>query len=170
MTQPLDPNQTVEVTPRHGAGANGLGLSQPDAPAPARLELLEEIARGGMGAILRGRDADLGRDVAVKVLLEDHRGRPELARRFLEEARIAGRLPHPGVVPVYALGRMPDGRPYFTMKLIKGRTLTALLAERKDPAADRPRFLAVFEQVCQTLAYAHARGVIHRDLKPSNVM
>ena len=65
---------------------------------------------------------------------------------------------------------MPDGRPYFTMKLIKGRTLAALLAERKDLAADRPRFLAVFEQVCQTLAYAHARGVIHRDLKPSNIM
>ena len=108
--------------------------------------------------------------MAVKVLLESHRDRPELARRFLEEARIAGRLQHPGVAPVYALGRLPDGRPFFTMKLIKGRTLTALLAERKDLAADRPRFLAVFEQVCQTLAYAHARGVIHRDLKPSNVM
>ncbi len=123
-----------------------------------------------MGAILRGRDGDIGRDVAVKILLSDHRGRPELAQRFLEEARIAGRLQHPGVVPVYALGRMPDGRPYFTMKLIKGRTLTALLAERKDVSDDLPRLLAVFEQVCQTLAYAHDRGVIHRDLKPANVM
>ncbi len=170
MSQPSDPNRTVDET----LASDSLATAQPPRNGtprpPPRLELLEEIARGGMGAILKGRDVDFGRDVAVKVLLEDHRGRPELARRFLEEARIAGRLQHPGVVPVYALGRMPDGRPYFTMKLIKGRTLTALLAERKDPAADRPRFLAVFEQVCQTLAYAHARGVIHRDLKPSNVM
>ena len=64
---------------------------------------------------------------------------------------------------------MPDGRPYFAMKLIKGRTLAALLAEHADPA-DRVHFLGVFEQVCQTLAYAHAHGVIHRDLKPSNIM
>ena len=170
MSQPSDPNQTVDEPLRPDSLADGPAAALRDAAAPARLELLEEIARGGMGAILRGRDGDFGRDVAVKVLLEDHRGRPELARRFLEEARIAGRLQHPGVVPVYALGRMPDGRPYFTMKLIKGRTLTALLAERKDSSSDRPRFLAVFEQVCQTLAYAHARGVIHRDLKPSNVM
>ncbi len=168
MNQPPDPDRTVDETPRQNHFADG--FVPQETAAPARLELLEEIARGGMGAIFRGRDADIGRDVAVKVLLEDHRGRPELAQRFLEEARIAGRLQHPGVVPVYALGRMPDGRPYFTMKLIKGRTLTALLAERKDPADDRPRFLAVFEQVCQTLAYAHARGVIHRDLKPANVM
>jgi eukaryotic-like serine/threonine-protein kinase len=170
MTQTNDPNRTVDEAPRQHFVVDDPGAS----PAPdlnsAHLELLEEITHGGMGAILRGRDVDFGRDVAVKVLLEDHRGRPELARRFLEEARIAGRLQHPGVVPVYSLGRLSDGRPYFTMKLIKGRTLTALLAERKEPAAGRPRFLAVFEQVCQTLAYAHAHGVIHRDLKPSNVM
>ena len=73
-------------------------------------------------------------------------------------------------MPVYALGRTPDGRPYFAMKLIKGRTLSALFAERPDLAADRMRFLGIFEQVCQTLAYAHAHSVIHRDLKPSNVM
>ena len=170
MSQPSDPNRTVDEPLRPDSLADGPAVAHRDGAAPMRLELLEEIARGGMGAILRGRDADIGRDVAVKVLLEDHRGRPELARRFLEEAHIAGRLQHPGVAPVYALGRMPDGRPYFTMKLIKGRTLTALLAERKDSSSERPRFLAVFEQVCQTLAYAHARGVIHRDLKPSNVM
>ena len=134
------------------------------------MELLEEIARGGMGAILRGRDGDFGRDVAVKVLREDHQDRAELTQRFLEEARIAGRLQHPGVVPVYALGRLPDGRPYFSMKLVKGRTLAALMAERKEPGQDRPRFLAVFEQVCQTLAYAHSKDVIHRDLKPANIM
>src|SRR5262249_34124465 len=65
---------------------------------------------------------------------------------------------------------LADGRPFFAMKLVKGRTLAELLEARRDPADDLPRFLDVFEQVCRTVAYAHSRGVIHRDLKPSNVM
>ncbi len=136
----------------------------------ARLQLLGEIAHGGMGAILKGRDSDIGRDLAVKVLLEQHRDNPELSRRFIEEAQIAGQLQHPGVVPIYELGAFVDGRPYFTMKLVKGRTLADVLAARPDSTADQSRILGVFLQVCQTVAYAHARGVIHRDLKPSNVM
>src|SRR5262249_34473589 len=106
----------------------------------------------------------------VKVLLEQHRDNPDLIRRFVEEAQISGQLQHPGVVPVYELGTLADHRPYFAMKLVKGRTLAALLAERAGPAEDRPRLLGIFEQVCLTVAYAHARGVIHRDLKPSNIM
>jgi serine/threonine-protein kinase len=136
----------------------------------ARLQLLGEIARGGMGAIIKGRDTDLGRDLAVKVLLEQHREKPELMRRFVEEAQISGQLQHPGVVPVYELGTLADARPYFAMKLVKGRTLAVLLAERTGPAEDQPRLLGIFEQVCLTMAYAHVRGVIHRDLKPSNIM
>ena len=137
---------------------------------PARLQLLGEVARGGMGVIIKGRDSDLGRDLAVKVLLEQHRENPDLIRRFVEEAQISGQLQHPGVVPVYELGTLADRRPYFAMKLVKGRTLAALLAERSDPAEDLPRLLGIFEQVCLTMAYAHVRGVIHRDLKPSNIM
>ena len=123
-----------------------------------------------MGAVLKGRDRDLGRDLAVKVLLEEHRDRPELVRRFVEEARIGGQLQHPGIVPVHELGTLGDCRPYFTMKLVEGRTLASLLDERRSAAEDRPRLLGIFEQVCQTMAYAHSRGVIHCDLKPSNVM
>jgi tetratricopeptide (TPR) repeat protein len=151
--------------------------SQPRSPEPpsarkrpARLHLLGEIARGGMGAVFRGRDVALGRDLAVKVLLEEHRNKPELVQRFVMEARIAGQLQHPGTVPVHEIGELADGRPYFAMKLVKGRTLEALLSERKDPTEDLPRFLAIFEHVCQTVAYAHARGAIHRDLKPANIM
>src|SRR5262249_43469898 len=148
--------------------------SSPEMPElpdrSARLQLFGEIARGGMGAILRGRDIDLGRDLAVKVLLEAHREKPELIKRFVEEAQIGGQLQHPRVVRVYGLGASADRRPFFTMKLVKGRTLAELLKERSDPAEDRPRLLSIFAQVCQTMAYAHARGVIHRDLKPSNVM
>jgi serine/threonine-protein kinase len=139
-------------------------------PAAGRYQLLGQIGRGGMGAVLKGRDPDLGRDLAVKVLLEEHCDDRDLVRRFIEEAQIGGQLQHPGIVPVHELGRFDDGRPYFTMKLVKGRTLAALLADREAPEHDRPRFLGIFEQVCQTVAYAHARGVIHRDLKPSNIM
>ncbi len=137
---------------------------------PARLQLLGEVARGGMGVIIKGRDSDLGRDLAVKVLLEQHRENPDLIRRFVEEAQISGQLQHPGVVPVYELGTLVDHRPYFAMKLVKGRTLAVLLAERAGPSEDQPRLVSIFEQVCLTMAYAHVRGVIHRDLKPSNIM
>ncbi len=129
-----------------------------------------EIARGGMGTVLKGRDPDLGRDVALKVLRDDYRDDATMIRRFVEEAQIGGQLQHPGIVPIYELGTLADRRPFFAMKLVKGRTLAELLAQRPDPAAELPRHLSIFEAVCQTMAYAHARGVIHRDLKPSNVM
>ena len=93
-----------------------------------------------------------------------------MVRRFVEEAQIGGQLQHPGVVPIYELGTLADHRPFFAMKLVKGHTLAQLARRRKEPADDLPRFLSIFEAVCQTMAYAHARGVIHRDLKPSNVM
>jgi eukaryotic-like serine/threonine-protein kinase len=146
-------------------------LTRPGLPVRAgRYQILGEIARGGMGAVLRARDADLGRELALKVLLRPHRDDNELRNRFVEEAQIGGQLQHPGIVPVYELGTFPDRRPFLAMKLVRGRTLAALLGERPAPAHDLPRFLAVFEQVCQTVAYAHSRRVIHRDLKPSNVM
>ena len=107
-----------------------------------RYQILGEIARGGMGAVLKGRDPDLGRDLAVKVLLEDHHDKPDMTRRFIEEAQIGGQLQHPGIVPIYELGTFADRRPYFTMKLVKGQTLAALLAGtcRRRPH-DLPRFL-----------------------------
>ena len=142
----------------------------PQHDVDSRYQLQGEIARGGMGAILKGRDVDLGRNLAVKVLLDSHKGKPEVIQRFIEEAQIGGQLQHPGIVPVYELGQFSDRRPFFSMKLVKGETLAKLLSKRKDPAEDRGRFLGIFEQVCQTMAYAHSRGVIHRDLKPANVM
>jgi tetratricopeptide (TPR) repeat protein len=147
-------------------------ISSPFAELPAldRHEVLEEMGRGGMGVIYRGRDPDVGRELAIKVLVEDPDQRRDLAQRFLEEAQITGQLQHPGVVPIHALGRLPDGRPCFTMKLVVGQTLEQLLDQRTTPAQNQAHLLMVFEQVCQTLAYAHARNVIHRDIKPSNVM
>jgi len=131
-----------------------------------KYQLQGEIARGGVGVVLKGHDTDLGRDVALKMVREEHRDNPDVLQRFVEEAQIGGQLQHPGIVPVYDLG-LQEGRPFFTMKLIKGRTLASLIGERKE---SRRKLLAIFEAVCQTMAYAHTRGVIHRDLKPANVM
>jgi len=137
---------------------------------PFRYELLDEIARGGMGVVVRARDRTLNRDLAVKILHEEFVRRPDVIRRFLDEAQIAGQLQHPGIVPIHEIGMLADGRPAIAMKLVKGRTLSAIMRERPDPSHDRPRYLAIFEQICQTIGYAHSKGVIHRDLKPLNVM
>jgi len=121
-------------------------LVQPGSPASklvpqgrGNYQLLGEIARGGMGVILKGHDTDLGRDVAVKVLDGELAKRPEVVQRFVEEAQIGGQLQHPGIVPVYELGLMADDCPYFTMKLVKGHTLAALFKQRKSPADNRGR-------------------------------
>jgi WD40 repeat protein len=151
--------ETVQTPP---AGSPGLTL-------PGH-EFRGELGRGGMGEVIRCHDPHLGRDLAVKLLAEQHRDQPSLIERFLREARIHARLQHPGIVPVHELGELPDRRPYFTMKVVEGRTLAELLAERAYPADELPRFLTIFEQVCQALAYAHSQSVIHRDLKPHNVM
>ena len=88
----------------------------------------------------------------------------------MEEARITGQLQHPGIPPVHEVGRLENGHPFFSMKLIEGHTLADLLSQRADVQSDLPKFLKIFEQVAQTVAYAHSTGIIHRDLKPANVM
>ncbi|MBI3410184.1 MAG: protein kinase [Planctomycetes bacterium] len=135
-----------------------------------RYQIEGEIASGAMGSILKGKDTQLGREIAFKFLLEEYRGNKELRERFMQEARITARLQHPGIVPVYEFHQLPDQEPFFTMRLVHGRSLKDLLRERAEPSQDLPRFLGIFEKVCQTLAYAHSEGVIHRDLKPSNIM
>jgi eukaryotic-like serine/threonine-protein kinase len=171
---------TPEVRPptdTTGAGGEAPSLELSDAdeplalPARAGRYVIEGvIAPGGMGVVLRARDPGLNRTLAVKVLRQRYQGHPELVHRFVEEAQITGQLQHPAIPPVYEVGAFPDGRPFLAMKLIRGRTLAELLRERPSPAHDLPRFLAVFGQVCQAVAYAHSRRVVHRDLKPANVM
>jgi serine/threonine-protein kinase len=138
-----------------------------------RFRVEGEVGRGAMGLVLRAHDPDLDRPVAVKVMRAPAVSIDfaDLEKRFLREARVGGRLQHPGLVPVFEVGRADgDRRPFFAMKLVQGRTLAALLAGRPSPADDLPRFLLIFEQVCQAVDYAHSRGVVHRDLKPANVM
>lgn len=173
-----DPNRTV---PRPGSAG--------PAPFPALggfvvpgYEIVGEIARGGMGVVFAARELALGREVAIKTLLPDCAGDPGAAARFVAEARTTARLPHPGVPPVYHLGALADDRPFMAMKLIQGRTLAAVLAARwQRPSSnstadldltipDSPGAIQIFEQVCQAVGFAHARGVVHRDLKPANIM
>lgn len=178
-------NETLEHALRFAFGATSPSTSPSDAVSPFRLpdgirsdsaldsqryQIREELGRGGVGAVFSARDNSLRRELAVKVLLDKHLGNGHLRARFVEEAQISGQLQHPGIVPIHELGRLDDGRLFFSMKLVHGRTLSELLKERPNVATDRQQFLGVFARVSQTIAYAHARGIIHRDLKPENIM
>jgi hypothetical protein len=135
-----------------------------------RYRLAGELGGGGMGLVFRAVDSECDRILAVKVLRPEYQGEPAAVARFTFEARLTARLQHPSIPPVHEVGRLDDGRPFFAMKLIEGRTLAQLLAERKSAAEELPRWLALFGQVTRTMAYAHSEGIIHRDLKPGNIM
>lgn len=139
-----------------------------------RYDFLEEIARGGMGAVFRISDPVLQRELAMKVVLGSRDGDapPQRLRRFLREARVTAQLSHPGVVAVHELNSDENGRFYFTMTKVEGKEFRDIMRLAKDETRgwDRTRLLEVLLRVCDTLEYAHSRGVIHRDVKPSNIM
>jgi serine/threonine protein kinase len=134
------------------------------------------LGAGGMGEVRLCEDAWIGRDVAMKVARPGAGGSAAQTRgRFLREARVQGQLEHPGIVPVYDIGKL-DGETFFTMKRIGGHTLEQIVAGLREGRPEivakynRRKLLAAASQVCLTVAYAHSRGVVHRDLKPANVM
>jgi serine/threonine protein kinase len=135
-------------------------------------------AQGGIGQVWLARDASLGREVALKELRPERVGSPVVWARFLQEAQITGQLEHPGIVPVYELSRRPDDRqPFYTMRFVRGRTLSAAIQgyheKRRAGEAgplDQQALLQAFVAVCNAVAYAHSRGVVHRDLKGQNVV
>ncbi len=152
---------------------HGDTVAQPSTPRPGGaasasfpgFQLGGLIGQGGMGEVVRGRDIDIGRDVAIKRLRNADASLEERAR-FLREARIQARLEHPAIIPVHSIGHALDGLPYFTMKRITGVTLAESLAA----SGTRQKLLRTFIDVCRAVAFAHTRHVVHRDLKPSNVM
>ncbi len=167
-------DQTLPTNPHASAHKPATGEDLP-FEAPGRYSDTEtEIGRGGIGRVVLRKDLHLEREVAFKELLPEFqpaRGTEAraIAERFLSEARVTARLEHPGVVPIYELGRRADGSLYYAMKRVRGRTLAEALdacASMNDRLTLLPHVLDVF----QTLAYAHSNGVIHRDLKPANVM
>ena len=136
-------------------------------PTVSGYELIEVVGKGGMGIVYRARQLTLDREIALKFLRDEFHPQSATGLRFLEEARITGQLQHPGIPAVHEVGVLPDSRPYLAMKLIRGRTLDAIL---KEQGPGSTKWLATFEAICQAVGFAHAHSVIHRDLKPSNVM
>ncbi len=165
--------------PTIGFGDEVAAASNIAAPKGPRFESLELIGQGGMGEVWRVKDNELNRIVAMKII--DSGGATTKRTRFIFEAQATAQLEHPGVVPVYELGQLADGRFYYTMREIHGRELYEVIDElmavsteetwgTTETGWDFLKLMDAFQQVCETLAYAHARGVIHRDLKPANVM
>jgi len=157
---------TGSKNPRPGDGQN-FGCHQ----------ILRTHARGGMGQVSIARDEHLKREVALKELFEHTTGRKDIVRRFFDEAEITARLEHPGIVPVHAFGLDGHGRPFYTMKLVRGKTFQEAIKEHhalpakdsNEPASFRD-LVRRFASVCQTMSFAHDKGIIHRDLKPANIM
>ncbi|MCP4645470.1 MAG: protein kinase [bacterium] len=158
-----------------------IGEENPLDELPGRYTRISEHGKGGMGRVLLVHDVKMGREVALKELMPESgsssglnldtpiRGTTAVASRFLQEGRITAGLEHPSIVPVYELGRRPNGRLYYTMRLVRGRTLSDALKDCRS-LAERLALLPHFIDLCQAIAYAHSRGVVHRDIKPSNVM
>lgn len=171
-------DSTVGVWPPAGVTRPESGVTQAHSRGcyrPIRLH-----ARGGLGEVFEVRDEQFQRPVALKVLHERDGADPDRRRRFLEEARITAQLEHPGIPPVHALAQTDDGRPGYTMRFLQGETLHEAVQRfheadqlGRDPRAHRlalRQLLGRFLAVCNTVAYAHSRGLMHGDLKPANVM
>jgi serine/threonine protein kinase/formylglycine-generating enzyme required for sulfatase activity len=167
----------VTIVTRPGAQAvvsseSGRQLDD-QAPITGAYTLVREIARGGMGQIYFGEDPQLERQVAVKVSSVSYGGEDP---RFSKEAKVLAHLAHPNIVPIYNIGVDAQSRPFYSMKLVKGRTLQAVLNAIRDGDAaavkeyTRAALLTVFRKVCDAMAFAHAKGILHRDLKPENIM
>jgi serine/threonine-protein kinase len=163
---PPAPNYVLLSTVAHNLGQR------------ARYTLTRVHGEGGLGRVYVAHDRDLNRDVALKELRAERAQNPETWRRFFREAQLTGQLEHPNIVPVYEVGsRDEDGQPFYTMRLVQGRTLREALrdyhqrraAGRTDPL-EWPKLLHNFVSICNAVGYAHSRGVVHRDLKPENVM
>ncbi len=179
-----------EVLPRIASTLNGRQSQAHDQDATLsigsatsegqRFRILRPHARGGLGEVFVALDSELNREVAVKQILDRHADDEDSRQRFMLEAEITGGLEHPGIVPVYGLGAHPDGRPYYAMRLVRGRTLKeAIEAFHADASlTESPgrrslelrKMLRRFTDLCNAIEYAHSRGVLHRDIKPSNVI
>ena len=165
---PVSPTTGPSILPP-GALANETG----------RFRVVTLHASGGMGNVFVAKDDQLNRSVALKEIRELFADDQQIRDRFLREAEVTGQLEHPGIVPVYALGHYADGRPYYVMRMIRGDSLKQAIAalHRNHGSGDEHasrlelrRLLNRFVTACNTIEYAHSRGVVHRDIKPDNIM
>lgn len=165
-----DPGIEVPIHQTHGP------LSATGRTTGERYALRGELGRGGMGRVLKALDRDIGREVAVKVLLPNAEHQDLLIRRFWTEVQATGQLEHPSIIPIHDVGRLPTGELFYVMKRLTGRTLANILRslahgdEETRASHSRARLLTIFQQIANAVAFAHARNVIHRDIKPGNIM
>jgi serine/threonine protein kinase len=131
----------------------------------SRYVLQEFLARGGMGVVYAAQDKTLNRRVAIKVL-DSSDSHSMLQERLMREARVLAQLEHPGIVPVHDAGTLADGRVFYVMKFVEGSRVDQFL----NSGSSLPERLRLFLRICETVSFAHSRGILHRDLKPSNVM
>jgi WD40 repeat protein len=180
-SEPLGPLVSAAMEPEPLTLAERLARLEKLGRSGAHYTPLGEVARGGMGRILRVWDPSLAREVAMKVVPreaqpgssdEQRNDHDRRLARFLDEARLSAQLDHPGIVPVYEIGLDETGSVYFTMPLVRGRTLEEVFAGAH--AGEEPtglhEVIEILHRVCQTVAFAHAKGIVHRDLKPANIM
>ncbi len=168
------------IPPMRGRRRGGLPVGS-STSAGRRFRVIRPYAQGGIGKVSVAFDAELQREVALKQIKPERADDADSRARFFLEAEVTGRLEHPGIVPVYGLGVDDLGRPYYAMRFVRGSSFEEAIKrfhhDDADPARNpRARSLELrqlldrFVAVCQTIAYAHSRGVLHRDLKPANVL
>ena len=143
----------------------------PSQPPGPRYKIGDLLGAGGVGLVTSALDRTIGRNVAVKTLKLGKEAESNVARRFIDEAHVTAQLEHPNIVPVYDMGWLPDGQPYYTMRIVEKRSLRDVIS-RPEVKVHWPlvRLLGAFVQVTRALAYAHARGILHNDIKPENVL
>ncbi|WP_145384636.1 serine/threonine-protein kinase [Stieleria neptunia] len=172
--------QRGSSTIRSGNGGTGKAAPKHANDPNTRYRPTEMHARGGLGAVFRARDQELNRVVALKEILPEHSDKLRYQEKFIFEAEVTGALEHPGIVPVYGLGRYSDEQPYYAMRFIHGRSFRELIREfhkRHQPPTSASFFSREFRsllrrliETCNAIHFAHEHGVIHRDIKPANVM
>lgn len=181
--------QLASKDPGTEIGVKTVAMESGERPLPnrelgndePRYRVLKPHAKGGLGRVFVAQDLELNREVALKEIRDDFADDPSNRERFVLEAEVTGGLEHPGVVPVYGLGRYPSGRPYYAMRFVKGDSLRDAVTqlhenndlEKREASYSTLEFrklLGRFIDVCYAIAYAHSRGVLHRDIKPGNIM
>ncbi|MCC6493107.1 MAG: serine/threonine protein kinase [Pirellulales bacterium] len=173
------PTELQTLVERRRAGGVP-GFAPPGRAASERFHIQQVHAQGGLGVVFVARDEEIDRTVALKQIKSAWADDDNCRARFLLEARVTGRLEHPGIVPIYALGADATGRPFYAMRLIRGESLLEVIERfhagratgdlARQRISELRKLLKRFVDACNAVDYAHSKGVIHRDLKPANIM